>query len=147
MGRRFMWGPVGDLVAMQQAMDRMFDENWRRWGEGYRRGERVHYLPLDVYTTPEELVVQASMPGIDPEAVEITIEGDTLTIKGERKPPLENVEYLLQERRYGPFSRTLSLNVPVEADKAEAQFDKGLLTLHIPKAEQVRPRLIKVSSK
>ncbi len=147
MGRRNVWSPMADLMAMQQAMDRLYDENWGRYGGGWRRGERVHYLPLDVYSTPDELVVQASMPGINPEEVAITIEGDTLTIKGERKPPLENVEYLVQERRYGPFSRTLSLNVPVEADRAEAQFDRGLLTLHIPKAAEVRPKLIKVTGK
>jgi HSP20 family protein len=79
--------------------------------------------------------------------VEITLEGDTLTIKGEIKPPLENVDYIFQERAYGPFSRTLTLNVPVDAEKAEATFENGILTLTIPKAESVKPKTIKVKSK
>jgi len=77
----------------------------------------------------------------------IAIEGDTLTIRGELRPPLENVEYLFQERLCGAFSRTLTLNVPVDADKAEAVFENGVLTLTLPKAEEIRPRVIKVKSK
>jgi HSP20 family protein len=147
MGRRNVWDPVTDLVTMQQAMDRLFDEAWGRRGVGWRRGERVHALPLDVYSTADELVIQASVPGLDPEDVEITIEGETLTIKGERKAPLANVDYVLQERRYGPFGRTLSLGVPVQADQAEAVFEQGMLNLTIPKAEEVRPKVIKVKTK
>ena len=146
MGRR-SWDPVTDLVTMQQAMDRLFDETWDRRGTGWRRGERVAKLPVDVYSTADELVLQASVPGLDPEDVEITIEGETLTIKGERKAPLDNVEYHVQERGYGPFGRTLTLNVLIEADQAEAVFERGVLTLTIPKAEEIRPKVIKVKSK
>jgi HSP20 family protein len=147
MGRRRSWDPITDLVTMQQAIDRMFDDAVDRRGTGWRRGERVAALPVDVYSTPDELVLLASVPGLDPEDVEITIEGETLTIRGELKRPLDNVEYHVQERRYGPFGRTLTLNVPVEAEKAEAVFNNGVLTLTIPKAEQVRPKVIKVQSK
>jgi HSP20 family protein len=132
---------------MQQAMDRLFDDAWDRPGTGWRRSERMATLPLDVYSTANELVVQAAVPGLDPEDVEITIEGETLSIKGETKAPLENVEYHIQERRYGPFGRTLTLNVPVQAEQSEAVFEKGILTLTIPKAEEVRPKVIKVRSK
>jgi HSP20 family protein len=142
-----MWEPTRDLVAMRQAMDQLFDEAWSNRGYGWRRGERVRLLPVDVYSTADELVIQAAMPGLDPEDVEITIEGETLTIKGELAPPLENVDYHIQERRFGPFGRTLTLNVPVEAEAAEAVFDKGLLTLTIPKAQEVRPKVIQVKSK
>jgi HSP20 family protein len=107
----------------------------------------VHMLPVDVYSTPNELVIQASVPGMDPEDLEITIEGDAVTIRGERKAPLENVEYYVQERRYGPFARVISLNVPVQADAADAVFEKGVLTLTIPKAQEVRPKIITVKSK
>ncbi len=147
MGRRRGWDPITDLVAMQQAMDRLYDEAWGRRGAGWRQGERVAVLPVDVYSTANELVIKASVPAADPEDVEITIEGDTLTIKGEISAPLENVDYHIQERRYGRFGRTLTLNVPVEADQAEATFEKGELTLIIPKAEEVRPKVIKVQSK
>ncbi len=104
-------------------------------------------LPLDAYSTDNELVIVADVPGANPEDVEITIEGDTLTIKGEIKPPLENVDYLFRERVYGPFNRSLVLNIPVQADKAEASFDNGVLTLTIPKAETAKPKTIKVKSK
>jgi HSP20 family protein len=132
---------------MQQAMDRLFDEAWEGRAAGWRRGARAAALPVDVYHTADELVILASVPGLNPEDVEITIEGDTLTIKGETKPPLENVDYQIQERRFGPFGRTLTLNIPVQADQAEAVFEKGVLTLTIPKAEELKPKVIKVKSK
>jgi HSP20 family protein len=147
MARRRSWDPITDLVTMQQAMDRLFDDAWEDRGTGLRRGARVAVLPVDVYATADDLVILASVPGLNPEDVEITIEGDTLTIKGETKPPLENVDYHVQERRYGPFGRTLTLNMPVQADQAEAVFEKGVLTLTIPKAEELKPKVIKVQSK
>ena len=128
MARRRGWGPITDLVTMQQAMDDLFDEAWARRGTGWRQGEPrgmgwrqdepVVPLPLDAYSTDNELIIKASVPGADPEDVQITIEGDTLTIKGELKAPLENVDYHIQERRHGAFVRTLTLKVPVEAEQA-----------------------------
>jgi len=75
------------------------------------------------------------------------MEGDTLTIKGEITAPMDNVEYLVQERACGKFHRNLRLNIPVQADKAEATFEKGVLTLVIPKQEELKPRQIKVRTK
>lgn len=130
-------------------MDRLFEDslvNWGRFGMP-EPAERVMRLPLDVYSTDNEIVILAPVPGVKPEDVEISLEGDTLTIKGEIKPPLENVNYVFQERAYGPFMRMLTLNVPVEAEKAEATFENGMLTLTIPKAESVKPKTIKVKTK
>lgn len=141
------WDPFRDVVTFREAMDRLFDDTYvplRRRGQDR---ERVFRLPLDAYVTPEEIVILANMPGLKPEDVDITIEGDTLTIKGERNAPLENVDYVLRERTYGAFQRTLAINIPVEADKAEAKFENGLLTLTIPKAEAVKPKTIQVVSK
>jgi HSP20 family protein len=104
-------------------------------------------LPLDVYTTPEEIVIVASLPGLTPDEVDITIDGDRLAIRGELRPPLENVDYLFQERAYGPFSRTLTLNVPVNTNQAEAIFENGVLTLTLPKAEESKPKTIEVKRK
>jgi HSP20 family protein len=146
MGRRRVWAPLGDLITMQQAMDRLFDELWGQRGYAWQPGERPDVLPVDVYSTRDELVIQAPVPGVDPDKVEITIEGDTLTIKGQTMPLLENVDYHIQERRHGQFARTLTLNVPVQADQAEAIFNQGVLTLTIPKAEELRPKVIKVKS-
>ena len=141
---RRRWDPATDLVTMQQAMDRYFEGSWASTRAGWREGRRVGLLPVDVYSTANELVIKASVSGVEPGDVEITIEGDRLTIKGETSAPLENVDYHIQERRSGPFARTLTLNVPVEADNAEATFQNGELTLIIPKAEEVRPKVIKV---
>ena len=88
----------------------------------------------------------ATVPGVDPDKVEITLDGAILTIKGEIPGPVENIDYLLQERGYGPISRSLQLGVPVQADKVEATFDKGVLTIVIPKAEEIRPKTIKVKA-
>jgi len=143
------WDPFRDMMALREAMNRLFDERFvrpgTRWTEAM--GERACALPIDVYTTDAELVVTVGVPGIDPDAVEVTIEGDTLTIKGELKGPLDNVDYLVQERTYGKFNRSLRLNIPVQADKAEATFDRGVLTLTIPKREEVKPRTIEVKTR
>jgi HSP20 family protein len=144
---RRRWNPVTDLVTMQQTMDRFFDESWAARRAGWHEGSRRAVLPVDVYSTDHELIIQASVSGVEPEDVEITIEGDRLTIKGERSAPLENVDYHIQERRYGPFGRTLTLNMPVETESAEATFQNGELTLIIPKAEEVRPKVIKVKAR
>lgn len=147
MGRRAIMDPRAEWESMWELMDRLADEGWGRRGLGVRGGERVHLLPVDVYATQNELVIQASVPGLNAEDVEITIEGETVTIKGERKAPLENVDYYIQERRFGPFGRTITLNIPVQAEAAEATFEKGVLTLTIPKAEEIRPKVITVKSK
>jgi HSP20 family protein len=102
---------------------------------------------VDIYTTPDELVLTASLPGLLPEEVEITIEGDTLTIRGELRAPLDNVDYIFQERSHGAFSRSLTLNVPVDVDNTEAVFENGVLTLTMPKVEEVRPKSIKITTK
>jgi len=138
------WNPSRELVSLREAMDRLFEDSFVRpvWG-----GDRERRLALDVYTTPSEIVIAANVPGLKPEEVSITLEGDTLSISGEIKPPLENVEYLFQERGYGKFSRSLTINVPVEQDKAEAAFENGVLTITLPKAEAVKPKTIKVTTK
>lgn len=141
------WDPFREVVTLREAMDRLFEDSFipTRRRAGLR--EEAFRLPLDAYVTPEEIVILANMPGVKPEEVEITIEGDTLTIKGERPAPLENVDYVLQERAFGKFQRTLTINIPVDANKAEAKFENGLLTLTIPKAEAARPKTIQVVSK
>jgi HSP20 family protein len=142
------WDPVGEMVSLRQAMDRLFEDSfvsprtWRTWS-----GEQLTPA-IDVHETPEELVVTAALPGIAPEDVEITITGQNLMIRGEFKAD-ENVErdqYLYRERRYGAFNRQLQLPVRIEGDRANATFENGLLRLTIPKAEEVKPRQIRIST-
>jgi len=144
------FNPLREAMTLREAMDRLFEESLVRprveWGR-VGAPEQPLRLPVDVYTTPEEIVVSASLPGLLPEEVDISIEGDTLTIRGELRSPLSNVEYLFQERPYGYFSRSLTLNVPVDVEKAEAVFENGVLTLTLPKVEEVKPKSIKVKKK
>lgn len=134
----------GDLMTMRDLFNRWFDES--RSTLDYNGGARVARLPIDAYSTENEIVVTAPIPGARPEDVEITVEGDTLTIRGEVQPRLDDVKYLFAERFHGQFMRELQFNVPVNVDEIEATFDNGLLTLTIPKAEEVRPRVIQVKT-
>jgi HSP20 family protein len=135
----------GDLLSLRQAMDRLFEESFvnpRTWqfGEG-------QLVPVDVYATNEAVVVEAILPGVKPEEVDITMEGNTLTFAGDTSSTMPDRESLmLQEIRRGRFIRTLTLPAGLEPDKATATFEDGILTLRIPKAEQVKPRQIKITT-
>jgi HSP20 family protein len=135
----------GDLLSLRQAMDRLFEESFvnpRTWqfGEG-------QLVPVDVYGTKDEVVVDAVLPGVKPDEIEITVEGNTLTLSGDTSSMIPAHEgLLLQEIRRGRFMRTLTLPAGLEADKATATFEDGILTLRIPKAEQVKPRQIRIST-
>jgi len=106
-------------------------------------------LAVDVYETEDNVIVEAAMPGVKPEEIEVSLTGDVLTIKGETKAEKEVKEesYIRRERRYGSFCRSVSLPSGLEGDKAEAEFEHGVLKLTIPKAEEVKPKVIEVKTK
>ena len=140
--------PFGEMVTLRQAMDRLFEDSFvspltlRTFN-----GEAVA-PPLDVHQTADEIVVTAALPGIKPNDVDITITGQTLSIRGEFKADEEigRDQYLYRERRYGTFNRQIQLPVRVQGDAASATFENGLLTLSIPKSEEVKPRQIQVKA-
>lgn len=138
--------PFGEMITLRQAMDRLFDDDYRpfRWLSGGPDGPA---LPLDVTTDPNTLTIEAALPGIKPEDVDITIENGTVTISGKTasERTAEEGAYVLQEIRRGNFSRSVTLPTGLEPDKATATFEHGILRLAIPKAEQVKPRQIKIS--
>lgn len=143
------WEPFADLMTLREAMDRLFEESVVRPGSRLMAPHgTVIDLALDMYETENELVVTAALPGVKPEDVEVTITGDALCIKGETRAETkeEKANYLRQERRYGAFARTVALTTPVQADKAEAKFKDGVLTLSIPKAEEAKPKTIKIKT-
>jgi HSP20 family protein len=139
--------PVGEMMTLRRAMDRLFDDDYFqpfRWSTGGHDGPA---LPLDVTTDADALTIEAALPGIKPDDVDITVENGTLTISGttaeERKS--DEGSYLVQEIRRGSFSRSVTLPNGLEPDKATATFEHGVLSLRIPKAEQVKPRQIRIS--
>ncbi|MFO8011175.1 MAG: Hsp20/alpha crystallin family protein [Dehalococcoidia bacterium] len=137
--------PFREMMTLRNAMDRIFEDSLARrlqWGSDAVEG----YLPLDMYQTDNEVIVKAALPGVKSEDVDISITGDTLTIKGEQKAEEEVGEekYFLRERRFGAFSRTIQLPVSIQGDKAEASFEDGVLKLVMPKADEVKPKQIKV---
>jgi HSP20 family protein len=142
------WDPAREFMTLREAMNRLFEDSFvGGYGQQRDGGGAELRLPVEAYATDREIVVRAAVPGLKPEDVEITIEGDTLSLRGEFPRPIENVSYFMSERAWGRFGRTLQLNVPVEADKAEAVFENGLLTLTLPKAEAVRPKVIPIKAK
>jgi HSP20 family protein len=131
-------------------MDRLFEESVVR----PRSGELALRAPagslaVDMYETAEAVVVKTATPGVDPDDIDISITGDTLTIKGETRvdEEIEEENYVYRERSYGAFSRSLNIPVAIKAGEAEAEFEDGVLTLTLPKAEEVKPKAIKVKAK
>lgn len=103
-------------------------------------------LPLDVLAGDNAFTITAYVPGVNPDEVEITIEGDELAIRGALPKVEENATFIKRELYHGSFERRLTFNVPVNADAIEAHFSNGLLTLTVPKAEIARPKQIKVQT-
>ena len=140
-----VWDPVRDLIQMSQAMDRFFEVGTRA-GEG-RNAKPVYRLPVDAYSTEDAIVIETAIPGVTADDVDIILEKDSLTIRAEvAREEAEGRNYLMRERLYGILERTLTLNVPVDADKVAANFSNGVLTLTLPKAEAAKPRKIAVKS-
>lgn len=139
------WDPFREMMTLRNAMDRMFEDSMvRRYQDVSESG--AGYLPLDIYQTENDIVVKASIPGVKPDEVDISLTGDTLTIKGEHKEEQEVQEqnYARREIRYGAFSRSIVVPMQIQHDKVEATFDNGILTLTLPKAEAVKPKQIQI---
>jgi len=143
------WDPFRELAEMRRAMDRLFEESFGRVTRLLPWEEAAMAIPVDMYETEDNLVVRASLPGVKPEDVDISITGDSLTIRGEAKAKEEvkREGYYRQELRYGACARSLSLPTRVDADKADATFENGILTVTIPKVEEARVKTIKVKAK
>jgi HSP20 family protein len=139
--------PLGDLLSLRSAMDRIFDDTvFRPIARG--TSEDSLAMPLDIYSTGDALVLEAALPGIRPEDVDIQVLGDTLTLTATSATERAGDKggYHLREVRRGRFSRTVTLPSGLRTDSAVASFEHGLLTLSFPKAEQARPRQIPVTS-
>jgi HSP20 family protein len=142
------WDPNADFAAMRNMMDRLFDQSLGRIPP-FRGGEDlgVSTLGLDVFETNDSYVVKAAIPGVDPSQVDISVEDDVLTIKGEfeHKDESKDENYIRRELRYGAFQRSLRLPPTVDADRAHAEFEHGVLKLTLPKKPEARARSFKIT--
>ena len=140
--------PFGELLSLRQAMDRLFEDSVVR-PLGWNANTFDHVgMPVDLSMTGDELVLEAQLPGIKPDDVDITVENGTLTIRADSASETRDGQgdYLVQEIRRGTVSRTISLPNGLEPDKGQATFENGVLTLRIPKADEVKPRQIRISA-
>jgi len=143
-----LWDPFREAVSLRDAMNTLLQESFVRPGGMSPQGGYAA-LPLDVCETENEFVVKAALPGVKPDDVQITVHGDTLTIRGESKAEEDRKgeHWHLRERRFGAFQRSVSLATPVNADGAQAHYEHGVLTLTLPKSESAKPRQIRINGK
>lgn len=139
------WDPFRDMLLLRNNMDRLFDRFFDNEMTGWEQAASWN-LALDVVENSDEFVVKASLPGVKPEDVDVTFSDNILTIKGEirSEEEKENARYHLRERRYGSFTRSLTLPRGINGDGIQARYEAGVLTLHLPKSEEVKPRRIAI---
>ena len=134
------WDPFRDLLSIEGELNRLF---------GRTLGESAGaWMPaLDVFETKERFVVTVELPGVEPGDVDVSVEDSTLSIKGKREfyRDVEEESFHRIERRYGAFQRSLVLPT-ADAERIEARFDRGVLTVEVPKLEEAKPRKIEVKS-
>ena len=138
------WDPYREMMVIRNRMDRRLNNelsvaptSWKsiKWG-----------IALDVAESDDDYMVKASLPGINPDDLEITFNDNRLTIKGEVKEDeeLDEAQYHLRERRYGTFTRSIKLPSGIESDKIDAKYDDGVLKLRLPKVEEIKPKKITI---
>jgi HSP20 family protein len=141
------WEPAREMMTLREAMDRLFDDAFTR---PLSLNNGNWSVPaVDMYQTDNEVVVKAALPGIKADEVQINVTGELLTLKGETKQEEEKKEkaYHIREQRWGTFERSIALPTQVVADKAKAEFENGVLTITLPKAEEVKPKTISIKTK
>ena len=140
------WDPFREMMVLRNSMDRVVDRDlalapntWKSFNWS---------VALDVVESEDEYLIKASLPGINPEDLEITFDDNRLTLKGEVKEEneVDETHYHLHERRFGSFTRSIKMPSGIERDKIEANYDKGVLELHLPKVEEVKPKKISIKT-
>ena len=139
------WDPFQDVLSLREAMNQLMEESFVR--PTAAQGGQNFIPALDLSETAEGYLVEAALPGVKPEDVEVTVENNVLTIKGETRKETDDKQrnFHRVERRFGSFQRTIALPNTVKADAIKASLEHGVLRLEIPKAEEVKPRKISVS--
>ena len=146
MANIIRWEPMREMMSVGDLMGQAFDDFFSRSTSTI---DRYGVLHLDMAETEDDVVVQAAIPGVKPDEINISVSGDTLTIRDEIKEgdELKEENYHIREMRRGSFTRSILLPSKVIADKAKAEFENGILKLTLPKAEEVKPKTISVKAK
>ncbi len=135
------WDPFREMTQLQNRFDKLFEAVG---------GRQESWLPaVDVFDTKDAVVLKAELAGMDPADIQIEVEDNVLTIKGERRfeEKVDEERYYRVERRFGSFQRSLALPLGVKSDEIDASYDEGILTVTVPKAEQERPKRIEVQAR
>lgn len=143
------WDPLSEVVSLRDAMDNLLRESFVRPLAGMTANALS--VPLDVRETDNEYIINAVLPGVRPQDLQLHVKGDTLQISGEIKQEQEHEgsqqgQWLLRERRYGHFQRTLGLPASVQSDEANATFENGILRVTLPKTQYARPTSIPIQA-
>ena len=140
------WDPFRDIVSLREAMNSLMEESFVRPRAGM--AALIGGMPIDLSETPDAFTIKTTLPGATAEDVDISVLGDTLRIVAEIRADeeREGEKWLIRERRFGRFERSLTLPSNVRPDDAQADFTDGVLTITLPKAEATRPRQIQVRS-
>jgi len=139
------WDPFRELAKIQQRIGQMLEgASMPRFRQWLSAGA---FPPVNVYTTDQEVVVAAELPGVEPSEVDVSVVGGVLTLRGKRpREGGEGVTYLRRERTTGEFSRSVNLPEEVDTGKGQAHYQKGILTVVFPRAEEAKPRKIPVQT-
>ena len=139
------WKPFDEFTTFRREMDRLWDRFFSE-RPALDMLEKGWEPTMDITETKSDLIVKAELPGIDPKEIDISLTGDTLTIKGEKQQEKEEKEenYYRIERSYGIFSRTIKLPVSVQNDKIKASYQHGVLKITLPKSEEAKQKQIKI---
>ena len=142
------WDPFRDVMSIQNEINRLFGRTYAG-GESAAGTPGAWMPPLDIYETKDKFVVTVELPGVEPDDVDVSVEDSTLTIRGERKlyQEVDEDSFHRVERRYGAFARSLALPQTANAEGIEASFDRGVLTVEVPKAEEAKPKRLPVKAR
>ena len=139
------WDPFADISQLREQVNRLFEQSLTT--SGHEPASMRTWAPtVDIEETKDALIIHAELPGIKPEEISIQVEGDTLTLRGERQIQREekDKQFVRVERAYGAFQRSFTLGIPIKTDEVNACYNNGVLDITLPKAEEVKPKSIQV---
>jgi len=141
------WNPFRDMSTLQNQMNQLFQDALQGWPTG-SEAMSSWVPPADICETENEIVLHTDLPGIDPRQLDVRVENNVLTIRGERREGHEEEQegFYRVERSYGAFARSFTLSRAVDAEKIQASYKDGVLSITLPKAEQAKPKRIQIAA-